>query len=158
MINIYCENEVFGKYTVFDTDTGKTNIISEKDFNMICNTPGDRRVFRHDNVTHTIFPRIIYFQIIRKCNLNCPYCFISAEEQGEEVPWSDIKDLADYFEKQGLMEVRLTGGEPTIHTRFEEIVDEFRNRNIYVSVATNGCWSKSVLEFFKSKKNIFLII
>lgn len=158
MKNVYFENENFGKCSLFNTETGKLNKISEKEFEILSDNNEIGNVFINNSLTHTIFPRIIYFQITRKCNLSCPYCFISADQKGKQVPWEDIKVFAEYFRKNGLMEVRLTGGEPTLHSHFQEIVDVFLDKHIYVSVATNGCWSSEILEYFKRKKNIFLII
>ena len=103
------------------------------------------------------FPERVYFQITRQCNLLCPYCFISANKNGGEVPFSHISKLIYFFAENRLKEVRLTGGEPTLHSHFKEIVDLFEKNGISVSVGTNGFWDKDTLEYFKTKK-LFLII
>jgi len=56
-----------------------------------------------------------------------------------------------------LMEVRLTGGEPTIHIDFTEIMHKFKQEGVYVSVATNGLWSKRVRDSLFEEEHLWVI-
>ena len=56
--------------------------------------------------------------------------------------------LIEYLQDTALMEVRLTGGEPTLHNDFIESSERFREGGIYVSVATNGVWRSDVFDYF----------
>lgn len=158
MKRLFKEKKEFGEYNVYDTDNGILTSISMEEFNRLKTMIAPTDVFIGDSETHTVFPRRIYFQITRRCNLLCPYCFIKANQFEKDLPEDVIMSIIPYLAKNGLMEVRLTGGEPTLLKYFQKVVDNFRNNNVYVSVATNGLWSKEVLEYFCSKPDLWLII
>lgn len=148
----------FGEYTKYDTLTGKHEEISLTEF-FLLKSENKYRVFNSEqSQTHTSFPRRIYFQITHQCNLFCDYCFIKAGKNEEHLEKTVIIDLVQHLAENGLMEVRLTGGEPTLHPDFQEIYLEFIKKNIFVSVATNGLWSPKTIDFFKSVSNLWLIV
>jgi len=175
MIKIYKEHpEFFDGFTIFDTETGRLVTITEEEFqrflpedlpNQIENEKPIQRVqgkgatifLGETPETHTRFPRRIYFQITRNCNLRCPYCFIEAERGRAHVPTSAIMDVATFMGKNGLMEVRLTGGEPTTHPDFFDILHKFQEENVYVSVATNGVMNKITLDELSEEQNLWII-
>ena len=155
MKKYYLEDREFNQFTVFDSETGKLSVLEEKEFyskavklrnnddHLHNKTP---QVFIGESSnTHTRFPRRLYFQITRNCNLNCPACFIKASNSGKHVPKEYIFKLADFMGKNGLMEVRLTGGEPTTHPEIINIIRKFQENNVYVSLATNGVFNKKTL-------------
>lgn len=160
MIRIYKEHPEFNEYTKYDTLTGLLEPISLDQFKGYkSSTKSNVEVFDWTpSETHTRFPRRVYFQITRSCNLLCDYCFIKASSQYMHLEKDVICKVAELFGKKGLMEIRLTGGEPTTHPSFIEIFNEFQKHNIYVSVATNGCWSKEIKDFFSSVRNLWLIV
>jgi radical SAM protein with 4Fe4S-binding SPASM domain len=171
---IYREHPVFDEFTEFDLETGTLESISGDRFAqaMLANIrphsgtepsiqrfdDGEFTVFTGErSPTHTRFPRRIYFQITRNCNLECSYCFIKARSGLSHVPVQDITEIARYMGKNGLMEVRLTGGEPTTHPGFLSIVDVFQENGVYVSVATNGIMSRKVLDGLAERENLWVI-
>jgi MoaA/NifB/PqqE/SkfB family radical SAM enzyme len=158
MKNIYFENEKFGEILSFDYRDGEKEIISLQQFMQLKNEGKINRVFYNNDQYHTVFPQRIYFQITRKCNLKCSYCYMDASINGEEIPFSDIEKIVDYISEKGVMEVRLTGGEPTLHSCFTDIVRRLQERNIYVSIGTNGCWTGKVLDYLVQVDNMLLII
>ena len=158
MIKLYRETQEFGEYGCFDTESGRFTILLEQEYLYLKRKISSKDIFEGNCQTHTFFPRRIYFQITRRCNLLCPYCFIKADCNQHDVPSDIVLQMASYFGKMGLMEVRLTGGEPTIVKDFPTIVDAFQRENIYVSVSTNGLWSKPILNYFCSCPNLWLIV
>jgi MoaA/NifB/PqqE/SkfB family radical SAM enzyme len=156
MLKLYKEHSEFNEYTKFDTNIGKLLKISETEFKELKNESVP--VYFGNSKTHTSFPRRIYFQITRNCNLECDYCYIKANSRENHLETDVIFALAKFLGNKGLMEVRLTGGEPTLHPYFEDIYKEFRKNNIYVSIATNGLWSKQILKFLIEQKNIWIIV
>lgn len=158
MIRLYKETEEFGLYSKYDTATGQLSEITKEQFNLLKQTIEPCHIFTGDCPEHTSFPRRIYFQITRRCNLLCPYCFIKANSQESDLPINVIHKLIPYLESKGLMEVRLTGGEPTLIPDFSSVVEDFQKHNIYVSVATNGLWRPDVLDFFCRSNHLWLII
>jgi MoaA/NifB/PqqE/SkfB family radical SAM enzyme len=56
-----------------------------------------------------------------------------------------------------LMEVRLTGGEPTSHPDFLAILHRFKERGVYVSVATNGVWDRRTRDALSEEDSLWVI-
>lgn len=82
--------------------------------------------------------RITYLQITTKCNARCLMCDIWNQDS-YDMDISIINKLLDNIEKSFPgSEIRLTGGEPCVHKNFIQIVEEIRNRNLTLSIITNG--------------------
>lgn len=91
-----------------------------------------------DHEQHTCIGLV---ELTDRCNLSCPMCFASSGPGGRDFPLSDILASLDrLIATEGRAEVcQLSGGEPTLHSDFETIVDEALARPIdYVMVNTNG--------------------
>lgn len=151
MFKVYQEHENFGAYTAFDLTMGKLHLIDEGLFEEY-----DKTALKFSNPNpsslHTRFPRRFYFQITRNCQLTCDYCYVKAGPNQPHLPKNVIFEIADYAGEHGLMDVRLTGGEATIHPDFIEICERFHKNNIYVTVGTNGLWTNPIKEFLSSQK------
>ena len=76
------------------------------------------------------------------CNLACPVCFADAEDMhGGHLPLATIERMLDALvESEGEPDlVQLSGGEPTLHPQFFEILDAVKRRPIrHVMINTNG--------------------
>lgn len=77
----------------------------------------------------------------KRCNYNCSYCPAAIHDNTS--PYTDIKILKATVDKLLAMgkPIRLsfTGGEPTIHPAFEELINYCKDRGImWISVTTNG--------------------
>jgi MoaA/NifB/PqqE/SkfB family radical SAM enzyme len=85
--------------------------------------------------------------LTNSCNRNCPYCFALAQVQlgvckaSWEMSTAELETVLSYFEL-GHDAVSLLGGEPTLHSRFPEIVDEVAARGFQVKIFTNGTTSR----------------
>lgn len=81
-------------------------------------------------------------EINSACNLACPVCFADAENvHGAHLPLSVIEGMLDALvESKGEPDlVQLSGGEPTIHPQFFEVLDAVKRRPIrHVMINTNG--------------------
>ncbi len=84
---------------------------------------------------------VTVFEITESCNLTCPACF-AGDAHVVHRTLDEVRGMAE-----GLLRaeggqadvVMLSGGEPTVHPRFLEIVDELRTMPIsYLVVNTNG--------------------
>jgi hypothetical protein len=91
-----------------------------------------------DHEQHSCLPII---EITNHCNLDCPICIVDNrhdEHMSLEAFGAILDGLVD---KEGQLEtINLSGGEPTLHPRFLELVDLARARReiARVSVSTNG--------------------
>ncbi|MBX3056318.1 MAG: radical SAM protein [Anaerolineae bacterium] len=78
------------------------------------------------------------------CNLNCPYCFAAAymsRENGAARPFITIdafQQRLDFLERSHISQVRLIGGEPTLHPQFTTLVELARQRGFTILVFTHG--------------------
>lgn len=78
-------------------------------------------------------------QIDERCNLHCAHCFVSATRHGQTMPYEQITEVLIPRLTQCRMErVTLTGGEPTIHPRFLDVVRAFKDAGMQVGVCTNA--------------------
>ncbi len=78
----------------------------------------------------------LYILLTEKCNLHCPMC-IRGKQQGRTIDYSQLKLLSFVSRIQDDV-IILTGGEPTLHPQFSEIVRYFSNKCKLVVVTTNG--------------------
>src|SRR5580698_5454767 len=78
-------------------------------------------------------------QIDERCNLHCAHCFVSATKAGQSMPYGDITSLLiPRLAACRVERVTLTGGEPTIHPRFLDIVRAMRDARMHVGLCTNA--------------------
>ena len=121
MLKIYKEHPEFDEFTKFDTTTGKLETITSQEFyNFI---PRDLNIADHNDIikkieyngnsiflgeiseTYVRFPRRIYFQITRNCNLFCDYCFIKSKPGEPHVPKQAIFEIAEFM---GMIHEKIT--------------------------------------------------
>lgn len=93
-----------------------------------------------------------YLAIGYACNQHCRCCPIANNININELlaPWDRIKKEADLMVDTGVTDVTISGGEPTIHPNFFEIIELFLQKNIEVHILSNGekFSDKSFLEKF----------
>jgi len=92
------------------------------------------------------YPFIVQFEITSKCNLRCKHCYDDTE-QHVHMPFDQITTVLDKFFTFCTMYSRypviwLTGGEPTIHPQFWDvldfIIDKETDIGCSVAVLSNG--------------------
>ena len=88
-------------------------------------------------------PYQILWDIGRKCNYNCSYCWPSVHSNTEKFP--DFEDvirtidmIIDNWSEGEEIRWNFGGGEPTMHPKFLEIIKYLKSRNQWVLVTTNG--------------------
>jgi radical SAM protein with 4Fe4S-binding SPASM domain len=78
-------------------------------------------------------------QIDERCNLRCAHCFVSATKHGQTMAYSDmITKVIPRLVACRVDRVTLTGGEPTLHPRFLDVVRAFRDAGVGVGICTNA--------------------
>jgi SynChlorMet cassette radical SAM/SPASM protein ScmF len=86
----------------------------------------------------------LYFYLTEGCNLACRHCWITpAFVDGEPLPGDclDVELLREAVAEAkplGLSSAKLTGGEPTLHPQFVEIVDLLAAGGLGLDMETNG--------------------
>ncbi|APU16620.1 MULTISPECIES: radical SAM protein [Actinoalloteichus] len=78
-------------------------------------------------------------QINEDCNLRCAHCFVSATRVGKQMLLTEIVDkVVPRLAAARVQRVTLTGGEPSIHPDFLDIVQAFRTAGMDVGICTNA--------------------
>jgi uncharacterized radical SAM superfamily Fe-S cluster-containing enzyme len=100
-----------------------------------------------DHEQHTCLPII---EVTNHCNLACPICIVQNNDN-YHMSVEEFSNIIDgLVKKEGKVEtINLSGGEPTVHPRFLELLDiATRNPNIgRVSIATHGLKCAADFEF-----------
>ena len=94
--------------------------------------------------------------LTNRCNMNCPICFANANQQGYiyEPDLEAICKMLDALRAEEPIKctaVQFSGGEPTIHPQFLEIIKAAKERKFsQVMVATNGIEFSKRYDLFKA--------
>ncbi len=109
-----------------------------------------------DHEQHTCIGLV---ELTDRCNLSCPMCFASSGPGGHDHSLEDIiKSLDRLIAAEGHAEVcQLSGGEPTLHPQFMQVLDEALARPIdYVMINTNGirlAKDAQLVEFIRERRD-----
>lgn len=75
------------------------------------------------------------------CNFACTYCMPDnkqCELTGNKMSAREIIELASAFHELGVTKIRLTGGEPTVHPEFSDIIEGLGKIPAELALTTNG--------------------
>lgn len=102
-------------------------------------------------------PRTIQVNITYDCNRNCSYCYVKDFlNNGNSMHIKDFNNLLNWLEQNNIKAINLTGGEPTVHPQFAEMVNLASSRGFSVNVFTNCLFDKTLLQTLENV-NGFLI-
>lgn len=90
------------------------------------------------------------------CNQNCSFCFareeMSNKRINKEMRLADFKKAVLKIKKQHKnLSVKLLGGEPTLHSKFKQIISYADNHLEAIQIFTNGVISQALVDFLLSK-------
>ncbi len=81
----------------------------------------------------------IAFHVTDRCQLDCKHCLRDPGQKPTDLPLSLIESVLDQVKRlHGTPHVSLTGGEPTLHPQFLEIVDAIAARKMTWHMMSNG--------------------
>ncbi|MDD9933398.1 MAG: radical SAM protein [Myxococcales bacterium] len=79
------------------------------------------------------------FHITDRCQLNCDHCLRDPLSKAIDLDLGLIKSILDQGQSMfAVRHVGLTGGEPTLHPKFYEIIDAIVDRDITWHMVSNG--------------------
>lgn len=99
-------------------------------------------------------PYLAYYELTPLCTLNCKFCYShlqksEQEKRGEILRLAEWSRLADETINMGVKRIILTGGECLLHPDFFEIYKYIYNKNIEISIISNGTLiDETAVEFF----------
>lgn len=82
-------------------------------------------------------PLSLTYEVTWLCNLACSYCDRHTRMR-RELSREEIFSALEQFHRLGLMAVSLDGGDPLTHPAIDDIVAWLSDRNISISMHTNG--------------------
>lgn len=89
---------------------------------------------------------LLGFAITQHCNLRCPHCIRDDVETVQELePELVARVLDDALALWGDVTVSMTGGEPLIHRRFDELIGIFAERGVPYRFVSNGWHLKRII-------------
>ena len=93
--------------------------------------------------------------ITMRCNRSCNYCFAkeklhsyNARNTVTEISLENVEKVLQFLSKTHCDTIQLAGGEPTIHSKFTEIMLTLLKSNIRVNLLTNALWNPTLNAFF----------
>jgi radical SAM protein with 4Fe4S-binding SPASM domain len=93
--------------------------------------------------------RYLELQLTSRCNLRCRHCYIG-DDTPRELSSVQVRSVLKEFEEMQGLRVLLTGGEPLLHSRFDEINEMLPDLFLRKVLFTNGVLlKKNVLNRLK---------
>jgi radical SAM protein with 4Fe4S-binding SPASM domain len=110
---------------------------------------------RLDNGTDQPFfssmPKDVGISITGRCQLRCHHCFNrSGPDVKHELPLEVIERFLNEVASWGVKFLRLSGGEPTFHGQFRQVLDACRRRELRVAMNSHGVYRPDLLEYLKT--------
>jgi SynChlorMet cassette radical SAM/SPASM protein ScmF len=105
----------------------------------------------------------LYLYIAGSCNLACRHCWITPSYQpgkngGQFIPPEYVSKAIHEAQPLGLTAAKLTGGEPTLHPQFRDIVTLLADAGLDITIETNGTLINDDLAgFLKQKQRVSFI-
>ncbi|MBN2305621.1 MAG: radical SAM protein [Anaerolineae bacterium] len=86
---------------------------------------------------------MLYLYIAGSCNLACRHCWIAPTfspngSTGPFIRLDHVRKAIDEAKSLGLNRIKLTGGEPTLHPEFRELVRLIHAEGLGITIETNG--------------------
>lgn len=86
-------------------------------------------------------PVAVYYELTRRCNLHCQQCFASCRTADpSELPSETVFAVLRQLAAAGVINVRFTGGEPSLRSDLLQILEYARGLGLVVSLQTNGVY------------------
>ena len=109
------------------------------------------------STTFTPLPKRVYFYLTKQCNAECPYCYHGTLDN-EDLDYTVLHRMLVELSTFGLDELRLTGGEPTLHTRFSDILDICEALRMPAVIQTNGLWDRKTLSRLVRQQDLAVVV
>ncbi|MEF8733854.1 MAG: radical SAM protein [Candidatus Accumulibacter phosphatis] len=92
------------------------------------------------------WPSAVGIELTTRCQLQCRHCCNeSGPEQSDELEFALIERTLAEMHSWGVKQVRLSGGEPTLHSQLKQILEACARQAIAVTLNTHGVLADSIL-------------
>jgi MoaA/NifB/PqqE/SkfB family radical SAM enzyme len=83
-------------------------------------------------------PKYIQFYPTLRCNLSCTFCFNRGIRVEKDIPIDDCARVIAFLADNGVKEIDILGGEPTLHPDLTQIVKLIDKKNLKAAISSNG--------------------
>ena len=98
----------------------------------------------------------IVIELTNRCNLSCGHCFDERHAATGDLSLEILKRVLRDGKSCGIEQMSFTGGEPTIHRRFEEIIDLVSQAGYPFSFVSNGASFPRIYRLLVERRSWFL--
>jgi radical SAM protein with 4Fe4S-binding SPASM domain len=93
-------------------------------------------------------PRACGWELTLRCNLQCKHCAsFAGAPRADELGRDECLRVADQLAEMGVARVILTGGEPTLHSAWDELASRMTRQKVSVGLISNAwAWQASDAE------------
>jgi MoaA/NifB/PqqE/SkfB family radical SAM enzyme len=130
---------------------GERAVIAEVIGQTLGAAPAQRFEARHRERTSARAPVQLLLALTYRCSRSCPYCYAteSMADQAADMDLADARASLDFAVAQGAVQVSFTGGEPTHHPHFPQLVEEVSRRGLRLYLNTSGLFGPQILKALK---------
>lgn len=80
----------------------------------------------------------VVIELTNRCNLSCEHCFSGRHGGGDDLPLSILDKIIEEAKGNGFDRLSFTGGDPTVHPRFPDVLRLTHEGGYRFSFVTNG--------------------
>ncbi|MCI0441549.1 MAG: radical SAM protein [Chloroflexi bacterium] len=80
----------------------------------------------------------VVIELTNRCNLSCQHCFTGRHGGNTDLPLELLQRIMDGARSCGFGELSFTGGDPTVHARFSEVLRMVNEAGYKFGFVTNG--------------------
>lgn len=122
--NTHCRrDDRTGLWTIFNRTTGSKVRIAFGD------DPGEVKLGS---------PELVDVKVTNYCPYGCSYCYMGSTKQGEHADFRYLLHLVEVLADLKVFEIALGGGEPTLHPRILDLIDNAKSKGISVGLTTKN--------------------
>jgi MoaA/NifB/PqqE/SkfB family radical SAM enzyme len=90
-------------------------------------------------VTTAPHPEQLFVEVTSNCNLACPHCYVEAGAgKLRQLDFDTVVGAITEFRDMGGSRFTLSGGEPTLHKRWRDILTAALDAGLFTEIITNG--------------------
>ena len=104
------------------------------------------------------FPMVTMLEPLEMCNLACVGCGRIHEYKPVMDKMMSVEEALEAVEESGAPLVSIAGGEPTIHPKIDQIINELVRRKYFVYCCTNGILLERVLKKVPPSKYLSWVV
>src|SRR5580765_3440998 len=97
----------------------------------------------------------IVVELTNRCNLSCGHCFDQRHAATGEIPFEVIEKILREGKQCGIEHLSFTGGEPTLHRQFADVIGRVCDAGYTFSLVSNGSTLPRVYPLFLRHRQWF---